>query len=140
MNKLILLMQHCAASNSRKLIAPVLTISIIVKQWLNVFNADYPSIEIYGIAVIVLLLLILFEGIYKTLKGRKVESKKTESYKTFSKEQLTLFFSWFGFILLCQHFFPEGIENKIIIFGGPCVILLIILSTIKHFKKKYQPL
>lgn len=138
MNKLILLKQHCAASNSRKLVAPVLTISIIVKQWLNVFNADYPSIEIYGIAVIVLLLLILFEGIYKTLKGRKVESKKTESYKTFCKELLTLFFSWFGLVLICQHYMPEGIGNKIILYGGPCIILLIILSTVKYFKKKYQ--
>lgn len=128
------LMQHCAASNARKLIAPVLTSSIIVKLWLNVFQPDFLGIEILGTAAIALLLLILSEGIYKTIRGKPVESIKTEKYKTFCKEQLTLFFSWFGLVLICQHYMPEGIENKTILYGGPCVILLVISSTIKYFK------
>lgn len=128
------LMQHCAASNARKLIAPVLTSSIIVKLWLNVFQPDFLGIEILGTAAIALLLLILSEGIYKTIRGKPVELIKTEKYKTFCKEQLTLFFSWFGLVLICQHYMPEGIENKTILYGGPCVILLVISSTIKYFK------
>lgn len=128
------LMQHCAASNARKLIAPVLTVTMIAKLWLNVFQPDFLGIEILGTAAIALLLLILSEGIYKTIRGKPVESIKTEKYKTFCKEQLTLFFSWFGLVLICQHYMPEGIENKTILYGGPCVILLVISSTIKYFK------
>lgn len=128
------LKQHCAASNARKLIAPVLTSSIIVKLWLNVFQPDFLGIEILGTAAIALLLLILSEGIYKTIRGKPVESIKTEKYKTFCKEQLTLFFSWFCLVLISQHYMPEGIENKTILYGGPCVILLVISSTIKYFK------
>lgn len=128
------LMQHCAASTARKLIAPVLSGTMIAKLWLNVFQPDFLGIEILGTSAIALLLLILAEGIYKTIRGKPVESIKTEKYKTFCKEQLTLFFSWFGLVLICQHYMPEGIENKTILYGGPCVILLVISSTIKYFK------
>lgn len=128
------LMQHCAASTARKLIAPVLSGTMIAKLWLNVFQPDFLGIEILGTAAIALLLLILAEGIYKTIRGKPVESIKTEKYKTFCKEQLTLFFSWFGLVLISQHYMPEGIENKTILYGGPCVILLVISSTIKYFK------
>lgn len=128
------LKQHCAASNARKLIAPVLTVTMIAKLWLNVFQPDFLGIEILGTAAIALLLLILSEGIYKTIRGKPVETIKTEKYKTFCKEQLTLFFSWFGLVLISQHYMPEGIENKTILYGGPCVILLVISSTIKYFK------
>lgn len=127
-------MQHCAASTARKLIAPVLSGTMIAKLWLNVFQPDFLGIEILGTAAIALLLLILAEGIYKTIRGKPVESIKTEKYKTFCKEQLTLFFSWFGLVLISQHYMPEGIENKTILYGGPCVILLVISSTIKYFK------
>lgn len=132
------LMQHCAASTARKLIAPVLTSSIIVKLWLNVFQPDFLGIEILGTAAIALLLLILSEGIYKTIRGKPVESIKTEKYKTFCKEQLTLFFSWFGLILISQHYMPEHIDKNIILYGGPCIILLIIASTIKYYHKEFS--
>lgn len=130
------LMQHCAASNKKKLIAPVLTSSIIIRLWHNVFQPDFSNIKFLGMVVSALLLLILMEGLFKTIKGKPVETIKTEKYKTFCKEQLTLFFSWFGLVLICQHYMPEEIENKTIMYGGPCVILLIIVSTIKYYKQQ----
>lgn len=128
------LMQHCAASNSCRFVSPLLLSALVAEQWFNMFNTNFLPFDLLSTVICMLLLFILTEGIYKIIRGKPVEKKKTEKYKTFCKEQLTLFFSWFGLVLICQHYMPEGIENKTILYGGPCVIMLIIFSTVKYYK------